>query len=70
MAEMGMSMPGAQRSRSPALNVYTGLALIATVCLLTAVILVGRAGMMIGPGGGVMGALQVHPEGQKIELGK
>ncbi len=49
MSQLGMQMPGSQRGVRPKLNVYTGLAMIAVVCLAAGVVMVARAGMMIGP---------------------
>ncbi|HVZ93603.1 MAG TPA: hypothetical protein VG797_03750 [Phycisphaerales bacterium] len=69
MSQFGMQMPGSQRTRSSGPNVYSALMLVAVVCLLGAVIVVFRAGMMVGPGGDFMGAFQIHPSGQ-VKLGK
>lgn len=69
MSQFGMQMPGTQRGRSASMNIYTGLMLVAVTCLLAAVILAVNAGMQIGPGGDIMGALTIHPQGQ-LKLGK
>ena len=64
MSQLGMQMPGAQRTRTASMNVYTGLMLAAVVSLLAAVGLVFYAGMQVGPGEGPMAALKLHPPGQ------
>lgn len=69
MSQFGMQMPGAKRPRTSSMNIYTGLMLVAVVCLLGAVIASFRAGQMVGPGGDFMAALKIHPQGQ-IQLGK
>ncbi|MCA9281230.1 MAG: hypothetical protein H6812_06345 [Phycisphaeraceae bacterium] len=68
MSQLGMQMPGSQRGIRPRMNVYTGLALVAVVCLAAAVVMVARAGMQIGPKSesGIMRAISVH--GDKVEL--
>lgn len=70
MSQLGMQMPGAQRTRSAGPNVYSGLLLGAVVCLMVAVGFLFYAGTMVGPGGGMMAALKIHPAGQKLDLGK
>lgn len=69
MSQFALQMPGAQRPRSAPVNAYTGLMLAAVVCLLTAVGFVFYAGTLVGPGGGAMAALRLHPEG-RIDLGR
>ncbi|MEZ6210823.1 MAG: hypothetical protein R3B46_06185 [Phycisphaerales bacterium] len=69
MSQLGMQMPGSQRGIRPRMNVYTGLALVAVVCLAAAVVMVARAGMQIGPKSvenPMMRAISVH--GDKVEL--
>lgn len=68
MSQLGMQMPGSQRGVRPKLNVYTGLALVAVVCLAAAVVVVARAGMMIGPKdqSPIMRTFSVH--GDVVEL--
>lgn len=68
MSQLGMQMPGSQRGVRPKLNVYTGLALVAVVCLAAAVVVVARAGMMIGPKdqSPIMRTFSVH--GDAVEL--
>lgn len=71
MSQMGMNMPGSQRSRRATMNVYTGLMATAVVCLLAAVVLVAMNGALIGPGGNWMGAFQIHSKDvKKLDLGK
>ncbi len=65
---VGMSMPGASRGRRPTPNVYTGLLLVAVVCLLAAVIVVWMNGRIIGPGGDLMAALNVQPAKGQLNL--
>lgn len=66
--QIGMSMPGASRGRRATPNVYTGLMLVAVVCLLAACVVVWLNGRVIGPGGDAMSALSIHPKGA-IRLG-
>ncbi len=68
MSQLGMQMPGSHRGVRPKLNVYTGLALAAVVCLVAAVVVVARAGMQIGPKGesSIMRTISVH--GSTVEL--
>jgi hypothetical protein len=70
MSQFGMQMPGAQRSRGPAMNAYTGLLFVACLCLLAAITFAVLAGMKVGPGGGPLGALKMHPEQGRLQLGK
>ncbi len=69
MSQLGMQMPGSQRSRGGSPNVYAGLLLAAVACLLTAIIFVMIAGSRVGPGGSLMGAFRLHPDG-RLDLGK
>ncbi len=69
MSQLGMQMPGSQRGLRPKINVYTGLALAAVVSLAAAVVMVGRAGMMVGPGDSAFKRpFAVHPKGQELKL--
>lgn len=68
MSSLGMQMPGRQRVRASTVNVYTGLMLATVACLLGAITFVLLAGMKVGPGSGVMSAVQIHPEGQPVRL--
>ena len=70
MSQLGMQMPGAQRTRGPSMNTYTGLLLVAVVCLGAAVGFAVLAGMKVGPGGGAMAAVKIHPEKGKLQLAK
>lgn len=63
MSQMGMQLPGAQRKRSPSINVYTGMMLCAVAALAAATALMFLAASRIGPDEGPMGALKVHPKG-------
>lgn len=65
----GMQMPGRQRRRASGPDVYTALVLASCVALAVACAFVALAGMKIGPGGGPMGAVQIHPEGGPLDLG-
>lgn len=64
MSQLGMQMPGAQRTRPASLNVYTGLLLCAVACLAAATFLVYRAATVVGPDEGALGAFKLHPEGR------
>ncbi len=68
MSQMGMQLPGAQRKRSPAINVYTGLMMCAVVALAAATFVMFRAATAVGPDEGIMGALKIHPKNQPIKL--
>lgn len=68
MSQMGMQLPGAQRKRSPSINVYTGLMMCAVVALGAATFVMFRSASLVGPDEGVMGALKIHPKGQPIKL--
>jgi hypothetical protein len=70
MSQFGMQMPGAQRTRGPAMNSYTGMMLIAVVCLGAAIGFAVYAGMKVGPGSGPMAALKLHPAQGKIQLAR
>lgn len=70
MSQFGMQMPGAQRARGPAMNAYTGMMLIAVVCLGAAIGFAVYAGMKVGPGGGPMAALKLHPQSGRLQLAK
>lgn len=63
-----MQMPGRQRMRAPSLNIYTGLMLCALACLITAAVLAGQAAMKVGPKGGTMNALKLHPATGSLQL--
>lgn len=67
MSQMGMQMPGRQRRRKSMPGVYAGMMLAAVASLTMAIVFVALAGMRIGPGEGVMAAINVHPEG-RVEL--
>ncbi len=47
MSQFGMQMPGSQRSRKPALNVYAGLMFFAVVCLAAAIFFVFQAAQAV-----------------------
>lgn len=64
MSQLGMQMPGRRRTRPATPNVYTGMLAAAAAALIGAIVLVGMAGMKVGPGTGVMSAVQIHPEGR------
>lgn len=68
--QMGMQMPGAGGRRRPAMNIYTGLAFLAVVCLGVAVALVWISGAKLGPADAnpAMRPLTVQDEGS-IRLG-
>lgn len=63
MSQIGMQMPGRQRSRAPSINVYTGILFCAVVCLAGALYFAAQAALTVGPEGGFMEAMKVHPEG-------
>lgn len=66
MNQLGMQMPGAQRRRTASPNIYTGLLLVAVLCLLAAVLIVGYQANKVGPAdqGEYVRALHIHEEGQ------
>ena len=64
MSQLGMQMPGRRRTRPATPNVYTGMLAAAAAARIGAIVLVGMAGMKVGPGTGVMSAVQIHPEGR------
>lgn len=66
MSQMGMQMPGAQRGRKAALNVYTGMSFVAMVALLVATIFVFGAATTVAPEEGLMAPLKLHEPGRDI----
>ncbi len=66
MSQIGMQMPGRQRTKAPTINAYTGLMLCAVACLGVALVLVGQAAMTVGPEGGPMDAIKLH--GSNLQL--
>lgn len=68
MSQMGMQLPGAQRKRSPAINVYTGMMVCAVAALAAATVLMYLAATKIGPDEGAMGALKIHPKTGALRL--
>ncbi len=55
MSQFGMQLPGSQaQRRTPQMNVYTGLALLAVVCLGAAVAIMWREAASISGGEGAM----------------
>ncbi len=68
MSQLGMQMPGRKRTRPATVNVYTGMLLAAVGALVAAVVLVGSAAMKVGPGDGVMSAIEMHPANQPVRL--
>ena len=70
MSQLGMQMPGSHRRRRPVPNVYAGLLLGAVVCLGAAVGFMVYAGMRVGPGGDIMGALKLHPKQGELRLSR
>ncbi len=69
MSQYGMQMPGGMQSRGPSMNVYTGLLLIAVVCMVAASIVVFTAGARVAPKGNVF-EVHAREEGKmpRIEL--
>ncbi|MEM1424805.1 MAG: hypothetical protein AAGH64_12495 [Planctomycetota bacterium] len=63
MSQLGMQMPGRRRTRPATPNVYTGMLAAACAALIGAIVLVGLAGIKVGPGSGVMAALTIHGSG-------
>ncbi len=61
MSQYGMQMPGTQRPRRAAPNIYTGLMLCAVAALATAVVFVGMAAMTVAPAdAGLLGVLKLQ----------
>jgi len=52
MSQFGMQMPGAQAQRKPQMNVYTGLAFLAVICLGAAVAVMWREAASLSAGDG------------------
>ncbi len=69
MSQLGMQMPGRRRTRAATPNVYTGMLLAACAALLGAIVIVGSAGMKVGPGSDVMAAVKIHPASGNVDLG-
>ncbi len=69
MSQLGMQMPGAQRSRKAQPNAYTAMMLGACVVLAVAVVLVGRSAVMVAPGGEMAKVLNLQ-DPKRIDLGK
>ena len=68
MSQLGMQMPGRKRTRPATVNVYTGMLLAASGALIAAIVLVGTAAMKVGPGDGIMSAIEMHPESGRVRL--
>jgi hypothetical protein len=68
MSQLGMQMPGSQRTRKPTPNAYTAMMLGATVVLAAAVGLVAMKAAKVAPGGSITKVLNVQ-DPKKIDLG-
>jgi hypothetical protein len=64
MSQIGMQMPGGRINRGPTLNVYTGLLLMAVVCLAVACGFMYNAASKLGKGGDAFSPQEVG----KIDL--
>ncbi len=64
MSQYGMQMPGGMQSRGPSMNVYTGLLLIAVVCMVAASIVVFTAGARVAPEGNVFEVFKPDSSGK------
>lgn len=62
MSQLGMNLPGSQRTRGASMNIYTGLLFLAVVSLGAATAIVWMAGMSLGPEEGPLGAFKVQDE--------
>jgi len=67
MSQLGMNLPGSQRSARPSMNIYTGLLFLAVAALAAAVALVWTAGIQLAPEKGPVGAFKVQ-DAQRIAL--
>lgn len=54
MSQFGMQMPGGRSKRGSSPDVYTGLLVVAAVCLLAACIFVFSAASKVGPNGSAL----------------
>ena len=64
MSQLGMQMPGAQRSRRPSMNIYTGVLFFTVVALAAALAMVYMNARQIAPGDDPLAPLKVHEEGR------
>lgn len=55
MSQFGMQMPGARAKRSSSPDVYTALAVAATIFLIAACLVMYQAGSKVGPDGNAFG---------------
>ncbi len=67
MSQFGMQMPGGRAKRGFSPDVYTGLLVVASVCLLAACIFVFAAASKVGPNGSALdwqkaGQIQIKSE--------
>jgi len=63
MSQLGMQMPGSQRRRGPAMNVYTGLLFLAVAALGAAAAMVWMAATELSPAEGPMAPFTLQEEG-------
>jgi len=70
MSQFGMQMTGAQRRRASGPDVYTGLAVIATVFLVVACAVMYRAASKVGVDGNPFGIQQAGPNQVKLPAAK
>jgi hypothetical protein len=70
MSQYGMQMPGGMQSRGPSMSVYTGLLLIAVVCMVAACAVAYTAAARVAPKGDVFSVHLPGDQGKpaKIEL--
>ncbi len=67
MSQLGMQMPGAQRSRRATPNVYTGLLLAAVTALAVATVIVFLQAQKVAPGEGMLDVLKLQ-EPERVSL--
>jgi hypothetical protein len=60
MSQMGMQLPGAQRSRRALPDVYTGLLLVVIVLLIAALVVVYFQAQTLAPEEGPLGVLKLQ----------
>ena len=67
MSQLGMQLPGAQRARRAAPDVYTGLLLLVVVLLLIALVAVFLRAQVLAPEEGPLGVLKLQ-DPERVQL--
>jgi len=70
MSQFGMQMSGVQRKRAASPDVYTALAVIATIFLVVACAVMFKAASKVGVGGNPFGIQDNGPNQIKLEQAK